>query len=116
MTTTEIECVECGRIGTDGFEQHTYRGLDRKRRTLPRCSDRRGCERRLKRENEEAHAEILAEAAGGLRFARQAVKDAEAELSRAVKGALKAGVAATTVAQAAGISRERVYQIRDGRR
>jgi len=47
---------------------------------------------------------------------RRMVASAEETLATAIRAALSAGVRATEVAQLAGISRARVYQIRDGRR
>lgn len=122
MTNTglEMECTDCGHIGTpDEFEIHTYIGARRKKFQLPRCIDRKACAVRVKEETARLHADIaqeVAEVAHGLALTRQAVKDAEVELAEAIKDALSEGVGATQVARAAGISRERVYQIRDGRR
>lgn len=118
MTKT-LQCQDCGRTGTDGFEIHDYIGARRKKYPLPRCADRAACADRATQALAEVHAEIaleVAEAAGTIALLRQDVKDAEAALARQVKYALKEGVAVTQIARAAGISRERVYQIRDGRR
>jgi hypothetical protein len=54
--------------------------------------------------------------AGLLRQARDVVTRYEDRLAGEVRAALRAGVSAADVADAAGISRARVYQIRDGRR
>ncbi len=51
-----------------------------------------------------------------LAAARRRVEACEEELAVAIRGALAEGTAAAAVAAAAGISRARVYQIRDGRR
>lgn len=42
--------------------------------------------------------------------------EAEKELAVLIRGAVEAGGSVTGIARAAGLSRERVYQIRDGRR
>lgn len=117
---TDLECEDCGRSGNpDTFEIHNYIGARRKKYPLPRCIDRKECEFRVMLQTAEAHAEIsdeVAEAARTIHLLRQDVKDAEKELARQIKYALKEGVAVAQIAMAAGISRERVYQIRDGRR
>lgn len=55
-------------------------------------------------------------AARNLERARQRAADAEAKLGESIRGAVADGHAAAAIAAAAGISRARVYQIRDGRR
>ncbi len=47
---------------------------------------------------------------------RRVASIAEDELASAIRIALRSGVPATEIAELAGISRARVYQIRDGRR
>jgi hypothetical protein len=47
---------------------------------------------------------------------RQTVEQLEADWRAAVKAALDAGLNGPQVAELAGIKKERVYQIRDGRR
>lgn len=47
---------------------------------------------------------------------RERARVAEDELARDIRTALAEGVSATQIAEAAGITRARVYQIRDGRR
>lgn len=44
------------------------------------------------------------------------IEQIDAELAALVKKALAEGVGPTQIARIAGLSRERVYQIRDGRR
>jgi hypothetical protein len=41
---------------------------------------------------------------------------AETKLHGLIRDALADGISATSIAEAAGLSRQRVYQIRDGRR
>ena len=48
--------------------------------------------------------------------ARRRASACEKELGEAVRRALAAGDRAADIAEAAGISRQRVYQIRDGKR
>lgn len=60
--------------------------------------------------------EAVRRAASTLADKRRAASIAEDEFASAVRMALHNGVPATEVAQLAGISRARVYQIRDGRR
>jgi hypothetical protein len=115
MTTDDNYCDHCGNDNADELENDTIT-VRRKKVTYPRCIDRRACERRVKREAEEAHADELATAKANLAGCRQWVKEAEQELALAVQRALAENVSASVVARAAGISRERVYQIRDGRR
>ena len=51
-----------------------------------------------------------------LQDCRDRTRIAEDELAQDIRTALAEGVPATELAKAAGISRARVYQIRDGRR
>lgn len=55
-------------------------------------------------------------AARNLAKARQRAADAEENLGEKIREAVSEGHAAAAIAVAAGISRARVYQIRDGRR
>lgn len=55
-------------------------------------------------------------AARMVREARQDVSEAEEFLQDAIRQALAGGHRAVAVAEAAGVSKARVYQIRDGRR
>lgn len=58
----------------------------------------------------------VADAAEELRLLREAADKAERRWRAAIRAALDAGVSPTEVAEAAGVSRPRVYQIRDDRR
>lgn len=120
MTTTEdLECQKCGREGTDGFEFYRttiYVDSGPKRGMVPRCADRQACDRRVKNQAAWAYRDTLTEAADDLKRAREAVKDAEKAMGQEIKRALKEKVSVTDIARWTGISRERVYQIRDGRR
>lgn len=51
-----------------------------------------------------------------LEGARESVRDAESNVRRAVQEALEDGMPATRVGKTLGVSRARVYQIRDGKR
>ena len=51
-----------------------------------------------------------------VRYYREMVKTAERDLARAVHEDLADGVPVARIARDAGLSRERIYQIRDGRR
>jgi DNA-binding phage protein len=44
------------------------------------------------------------------------MEEADAEWRSTIRRAIEMGVPVTRIAAAAGVSRERVYQIRDGRR
>jgi len=55
-------------------------------------------------------------AAKNLAAARRREQDAETKLRDAIQGALAEGHGATAIAAATGLSRARIYQIRDGRR
>lgn len=48
--------------------------------------------------------------------ASRALAEAEQERDEAIRTAVKAGVSVISIANAAGLSRARIYQIRDGRR
>ena len=48
--------------------------------------------------------------------ARKDAERAEADMADLIRLAVKAQVSVTEIARAAGLSRERIYQIRDGRR
>lgn len=50
------------------------------------------------------------------RKAMERVEVIDAELAELVKRALSEGMGPTEIARIAGLSRERIYQIRDGRR
>lgn len=58
----------------------------------------------------------LQDAAEGVDDARDDLDHAEKNLRRSVQEALEDGLPATRVAQVLGVSRARVYQIRDGKR
>lgn len=58
----------------------------------------------------------LKDAAEGVDDARDDLDAAEKNLRRSVQEALEDGVPATRVAQVLGVSRARVYQLRDGKR
>lgn len=58
----------------------------------------------------------VAEATRELRALQEDVEDADRVWRAAIRGAVAAGQRVVDVAAAAGVSRERVYQIRDGRR
>lgn len=63
-----------------------------------------------------AAVEDLVDASEGLGAAREDLRAAEANLRRSVQEALGDGLPAVRVAQVLGVSRARVYQIRDGKR
>lgn len=58
----------------------------------------------------------ISKAARDLATARERVAAAEEKLARVIRIALHNGLPATEIAELAGISRQRVYQIRDGKR
>lgn len=60
--------------------------------------------------------EDLKDALEGVEAAREDLTTAEANLRRSVREALADGVQAVRVAEVLGVSRARVYQLRDGRR
>lgn len=60
--------------------------------------------------------DAVADTTRELQALRAATEDAEQAWRAAIRSALHAGQRVVDVAEAAGISRERVYQIRDGRR
>lgn len=55
-------------------------------------------------------------AAGAVREARGALAEAERRRDEAIRTALEQGVPVTQIASATGLTRMRVYQVRDGRR
>lgn len=55
-------------------------------------------------------------AARNLAIARGRVARREEELAEVIRAALSEGWSASVIAEAAGLTRQRVYQIRDGRR
>jgi DNA-directed RNA polymerase specialized sigma subunit len=60
--------------------------------------------------------EVAASRAKRLAETRESVVTREQEVAEAIRSALAEGSSATAIAEAVGISRARVYQIRDGRR
>lgn len=60
--------------------------------------------------------EVATSRAKRLQEAREAVARKEDDVAEAVRAALAEGATASDVAKAVGLSRARVYQIRDGRR
>lgn len=58
----------------------------------------------------------VATAARNLATARGRVARREEELADVIRAALSEGWSATVIAEAAGLTRQRVYQIRDGKR
>lgn len=118
LDMTTVQCEDCGSLDSK-TELHEYRGPRRQRFMLPRCVDRPACLLRQKAEQELNLLDLLgevSEVASDLAAERQAVKESEKRLAQAVKSALKEGAPVSGVARAAGLSRERVYQIRDDRR
>lgn len=69
--------------------------------------------------NQLALAEVLdqiTETARAITLSREDIKGWEADLARYVKEAFEHGATGPQLARATGLSRERIYQIRDGRR
>lgn len=62
------------------------------------------------------HENALALLTSQLASARDGAGDVEAMRDRAVRRALQDGIAVKTITDLTGLSRARVYQIRDGRR
>lgn len=62
------------------------------------------------------HVHLIEQATDLLTAHRAATEQAERDWRKAITDALAAGESATVVAEAAGISRARVYQLRDGKR
>lgn len=60
--------------------------------------------------------QILEEAVAALRQAEEVVAEATRRRDDAVRGAIADGVPVTAIAEQAGLSKARVYQIRDHRR
>jgi DNA-binding phage protein len=58
----------------------------------------------------------VAETAEDLADSRRSLAEAEAELHVRIRRAIEHGCSPTKIARAAQLSRERIYQIRDGRR
>lgn len=58
----------------------------------------------------------VAAAARNLAKARERASVAEEKMAETIRAALSEGWSAAVIAEAAGISRQRVYQIRDGKR
>lgn len=65
---------------------------------------------------DEVGADDLRDAMEGVQYARRELADTESALRDSVREALKEGMAATRVAEVLGVSRARVYQLRDGKR
>lgn len=63
-----------------------------------------------------APLDVVADATGELAALRQATEAAEEAWKASIRAAVADGQRVVDIAEAAGISRERVYQIRDGRR
>ncbi|HET6910174.1 MAG TPA: hypothetical protein VFH54_12600 [Mycobacteriales bacterium] len=117
----EMECHVCGYFEgkPDEYEMETVRGYRGKKVEVPRCVDKLACARRKKAEDRSYAGDVLAEireTADDIRAARDEISRREKYLAEQVKEALNYGAGATAVARAAGLSRERIYQIRDGRR
>ena len=91
----------------------------KQRNHLDRHADKIACdiyeEEDRARMREDITADI-AEMRQTLALLRDDIKQAEAEMARQVREAFQYGASATKLARAAGLSRERIYQIRDGRR
>lgn len=122
MATRVIDdgCYICEDEGGDGpYEYAETVVRSRGRVKLYRHVDRRKCERN-RRESLKLAAEDYAmrirDVRSNIEIARQDIADSEAELHDLVRNAISEGVSVTALARAAGLSRERIYQIRDGRR
>lgn len=70
----------------------------------------------IREDIDEMAVDDLVDARDRLADAREDVKAAEADLQRAVRDALADGVKAPRIAEVLGVSRARVYQLRDGKR
>lgn len=84
-----------------------------------RCADVKACAARVAADRKDAARQVLEEIREhreNIKYLRQCVKDAEAEMARSIQEALTYSAGPTAIARAAGLSRERIYQIRDGRR
>jgi hypothetical protein len=62
------------------------------------------------------HLALIRRAAKSRDRRRAALDDADAELRRLIREGFEQGIAGEKLAEAAGLSVPRVYQIRDGRR
>lgn len=123
MATRVIDygCYVCQVEGMDSgpyeYADTVVRHGDRLK--IYRCVDRKAC---AKRQAESRRADIadhlfaIRERRDDLASLRRSVADTEAEIADRIRRALAAGAGATETSRAAGISRERVYQIRDSRR
>lgn len=118
MTAITNQCEDCGRLGEDTAlipYPHANGGTV----LLPQCVDRQACALAAAAERAAVIEESLDEvcdAREALKYARDTVKAAEAELAERVRYAIKDGASVLDAARAAGLSRERIYQIRDRRR
>lgn len=63
-----------------------------------------------------SHIDIVREAAAAKALATMNVDDADRRWREAIQIAIAAGERVVDIAAAAGVTRDRVYQIRDGRR
>lgn len=82
-------------------------------------SDMATCDAVEVAENQQALGDVLQEIGGHidtLTLLRKDIKETEAEVASLVKEAFKYGATGPQLARATGLSRERIYQIRDGRR
>ena len=70
----------------------------------------------MTRSRSEASAPAAVAALAEVEAATAARSEAERTWREAVRSAVAAGVPVIAIAAAAGVSRERVYQVRDGRR
>lgn len=112
-------CFLCEQEDVRPTEPYTEPRYKKGKRPAFRCIDRKACAAEI-RENERLSREdaclVVAESAADLVYARDRVKAVERELAAAIQFALKEGASVTVIARAARLSRERIYQIRDGRR
>lgn len=120
MTISEMPtmCEDCGQ-DVRPTELHIFHAADGASNLLPRCIDRKACAALVKAQQADARAQALEDvehAKYDVLAARDNVTIAEGALADTIRFVLSEGVPVTAVAQAAGLSRERVYQIRDGRR
>ena len=116
---TNKQCVRCFNDEPGPVEPFTTTGPRGGKVTRYRCVDRDACAARM-RENVELAADDYALeleiVTDSLRLTRQDEKELLEHQADVIRRAIGEGVGVTVIARATGLSRERIYQIRDGRR
>lgn len=123
MKVVDDCCYVCGAQDDEGapyeYMETIKPEFSREHVKCYRCVDRKACARRVRvglAEAADEYGEEVRNLRESIELVRADIAEYERRVQDTVREALNEGVNVTRFARAAGLSRERIYQIRDGRR